>query len=133
VSFVVNLLLLCCDAELLRRAVTSRRRHSDLRHLRGQDKPFQTNFDSNVAIRTFDHEHSAQKNKLSQTEAFFCSCPLQSGGIQTESKGNFCLIIIYGHKTFSQPQNSLPKKQTFPNLLSASLYLCVKLLPFAFG
>jgi hypothetical protein len=29
----------------------------------------QTNFDSNVHIATFDHEPSAPKNKLSQTEA----------------------------------------------------------------
>jgi hypothetical protein len=34
---------------------------------------------------------------------------------QTESKGNFCLITVYNHKTFPQPQNIRAKKQTFSN------------------
>jgi hypothetical protein len=34
---------------------------------------------------------------------------------QTESKGNFCLITVYTHKTFPQPQNTRAKKQTFSN------------------
>jgi hypothetical protein len=35
--------------------------------------------------------------------------------LQTESKGNFCLITVYSHKTFSQPQNVRVKRQTFSN------------------
>jgi hypothetical protein len=47
-----------------RPAVTSRRREG----LGGEvTNPIQTNYDSNVAIRTFDHEPSAPKNKLFQT------------------------------------------------------------------
>jgi hypothetical protein len=37
---------------------------------------------------------------------------------QTESKGNFCLITVYGHKNFRQPQNTHARKQTFSNLQS---------------
>jgi hypothetical protein len=44
--------------------------------------------------------------------------------LQTESKGNFCLITVYGHKTFRQPQNIRAKKQTFSNLAYASPFLC---------
>jgi hypothetical protein len=36
-------------------------------------------------------------------------------GIQTESKGNFCLITVYSHKTLFQPQALRAKKQTFSN------------------
>jgi hypothetical protein len=32
---------------------------------------------------------------------------------QTESKGNFCLITVYSHKTLFQPQAIRAKKQTF--------------------
>jgi hypothetical protein len=88
----------------------------------------QTNFDSNVAIRTFDHELSAPKIKPSQT--FLCFSDLSFYLLlfaemltaevlrcfpQTESKGNFCLITVYTHKTFPQPQNLCAKKQTFSN------------------
>jgi hypothetical protein len=34
---------------------------------------------------------------------------------QTESKGNFCLMTLYSHKTFFQPQAIRAKKQTFSN------------------
>jgi hypothetical protein len=34
---------------------------------------------------------------------------------QTESKGNFCLMTLYGHKTLFQPQALRAKKQTFSN------------------
>jgi hypothetical protein len=34
---------------------------------------------------------------------------------QTESKENFCLITVYSHKTFFQPQAIRAKKQTFSN------------------
>jgi hypothetical protein len=37
--------------------------------------------------------------------------------IQTNFKGNFCLITVYTHKTFPQPQNLNAKKQTFSNNL----------------
>jgi hypothetical protein len=40
---------------------------------------------------------------------------------QTKSKGNFCLIIVYSHKNFLQPQNSRAKKQTFSNFCSLPL------------
>jgi hypothetical protein len=36
--------------------------------------------------------------------------------LQTESKGNFCLITVYTHKNVPQPQNIRAKKQTFSNL-----------------
>jgi hypothetical protein len=35
--------------------------------------------------------------------------------LQTESKGNFCLITVYSHKNFLQPQNTRARKQTFSN------------------
>jgi hypothetical protein len=39
---------------------------------------------------------------------------------QTKSKGNFCLITVYNHKNFLQPQNSRAKKQTFSNFCPLS-------------
>jgi hypothetical protein len=74
-------------------------------------KPFQTNYDSNVHIATFDHEPPAPTHKLSQTKPAVTSSLLK----QTNCKGSFCLIIIYAHKTHSQPQATRAKKQTFSN------------------
>jgi hypothetical protein len=107
-------------------------------------KPFQTNFDSNVAIRTFEilpaSKPAPQKtNFLKQRRAVtsrrrhrgvlslraadsgktafakMLMAEVLTCSLQTESKGNFCLIIIYAHKNFPQPQNIHAKKQTFPN------------------
>jgi hypothetical protein len=96
----------------------------------------QTNFDSNVHIATFDHEPSAPKNKQLQTlvpilcvsiSLRLCVKPLSFAfaemlkaemltcSVQTEFKGNFCLIIIYGHKTKFRTQLLSPKSQTFSN------------------
>jgi hypothetical protein len=41
----------------------------------------QREFDSNGAIATFDHEPSAPKNKLSQTEACCHFAPPKRGGV----------------------------------------------------
>jgi hypothetical protein len=82
-------------------------------------------FDSNVAIRTF--EILPASKFVSQKTNFLkpISLPLRSGGRvgdggcshlpQTESKGNFCLITVYSHKNFLQPQNYRARKQTFSN------------------
>jgi hypothetical protein len=184
----------------LRRAVTSRRRtrlkiptityHGEPM----RTNPIQTNFDSNVAIRTFEacchfapptetHEPStnffkpsspsvgtwiypirslwlraSDRQKAVPTNACFsfvsfvcfivnqkeasCNSPLSTNelasavgrgrgwglrrrygmGIQTESKGNFCLIIIYAHKTSFQPRAIHAKKQTFSNNLLFSVF-----------
>jgi hypothetical protein len=99
----------------------------------GKSNKIQTNFDSNGTIATFDHEPSAPKNKLSQTEACCHFAPPK----QTESKGNFCLITVYSHKNVLQPQNIYAKKQTLSNrftlllCFSASLLLCFSALGFA--
>jgi hypothetical protein len=86
----------------------------------------QTNFDSNGAIRTFENSPtsklSRQENKLFQTflrvlRVFVVKLFLLLLNCyqQTESKGNFCLITVYSHKTFPQPQAIRAKKQTFTN------------------
>jgi hypothetical protein len=85
----------------------------------------QTNFDSNVAIRTFEFSSASkqphQKTNFLKRFAFLCVLCIEAcchfapptallpllakrgegwgEGIQTKSKGNFCLIIIYDHKT----------------------------------
>jgi hypothetical protein len=45
-------------------------------HLRQKNKPFQTNFDSNVAIRTIDYEPSAPKTNLFK---LFTPFPCEAG------------------------------------------------------
>jgi hypothetical protein len=42
--------------------------------------------------------------------------------LQTESKGNFCLITVSTHKTFCQPQAIGTKKQTLSN--HSALFPC---------
>jgi hypothetical protein len=61
-----------------------------------KNKPSQTNFDSNVAIRTFDHEPSALKNKLFQTIRFMGNVvtlhyPSETNRIQREFLFNNCI------------------------------------------
>jgi hypothetical protein len=103
----------------------------------GNPNQFQREFDSNVCIATFEtvlaSSTPSQKTNFFK-QSLFCSLPLRSGGgvlslraaekragdggcfhSQTESKGNFCLITVYSHKTFPQPQALLAKKQTFSN------------------
>jgi hypothetical protein len=102
----------------------------------------QREFDSNVAIATFEtvlaSSHPPQKTNLRKlfcsASPFLCSSALSSLSFsvrshrrlmlsaemlncyhQTESKGNFCLITVYSHKTLSQPQNFRAEKQTFSN------------------
>src|SRR5688572_11597733 len=45
--------------------------------------------------------------------------------LQTESKENFCLMIVYSHKTLFQPQASNAKKQTFSNHFHRKLILYI--------
>jgi hypothetical protein len=87
----------------------------------------QRKFDSNVAIATFEtvlaSSHPRQKTNLFKPSLVVKLPPCEAGragvGItlpkQTESKGNFCLITVYNHKTLFQPQNFRAKKQTFSN------------------
>jgi hypothetical protein len=65
----------------------------------------QREFHSNVAIATQEFS-PASKQSHKKTNLFK----------QTESKGNFCLITVYSHKTLFQLQATGVKKQTFSNL-----------------
>jgi hypothetical protein len=53
-------------------------------HLCQKNKPFQTNFDSNVAIRTFDYEPSAPKTNLFK---LFTPFPCEAGRPAVTSRG----------------------------------------------
>jgi hypothetical protein len=94
----------------------------------------QREFHSNVAIRTFGlfpaSSHLRQTTnfpKLSSASPLLCFSALGFAFsemllaemlrryLQTESKGNFCLITEYSHKNFLQPQNTRARKQTFSN------------------
>jgi hypothetical protein len=68
-------------------------------------------------------------NSFSQTFAFSCfslffpsNAPFVPPTVlQTESKGNFCLMTLYSHKSLFQPQALHAKKQTFSNSACLSL------------
>jgi hypothetical protein len=101
----------------------------------------QREFDSNVAIRTFEiflaSKPPRQKTNFPKHFLLFLSvlCVfvvklflLQIAEVlkrypQTESKGNFCLITVYNHKTLFQPQAIPAKRQTFSNKSFALLFI----------
>jgi hypothetical protein len=98
----------------------------------------QREFDSNVAIRTFEFS-SASKSPAPKTNLFkplfsaslrlcvrllsfafadLLMAELLRRYVQTESKGNFCLMMLYNHKTKFRTQAIRPNSQTFSNLWS---------------
>jgi hypothetical protein len=93
---------------------------------------FQREFDSNVAIRTFEFSSASSlpcqtTNLLKRRPAvtsrrrplFFPPCEagrVRVGIRQTESKGNFCLITVYNHKTLFYAQAFRAKKTNFSKL-----------------
>jgi hypothetical protein len=61
-------------------------------------------------------------SKIHQLLITRCAVTLRRRPIfQTESKGNFCLMTLYSHKTVFQPQAISAKKQTFSNSACLSL------------
>jgi hypothetical protein len=107
----------------------------------------QREFDSNVRIATFQispassHPHQTTNLlKRSSPSQLLCFSDLSScfwlfaemlrAYSLTESKGNFCLITVYSHKTLFQPQAIPAKTQTFPNF---PLLLCFSDLSSCFG
>jgi hypothetical protein len=137
-----SLITTACLAPLCtwrRRAVTSRRREGVGGEVTNRNS---TNFDSNVAIRTFEllpaSKNSRQKTNLLKQSAFICvlcvsvvklllcfaemlMAEMLTCSLQTDSKGYFCLVTAYGHKNLRQPQNTRTKKLTSPNNLLPSL------------
>jgi hypothetical protein len=86
----------------------------------GFTNQFQREFDSNVAIATFDHEPSAPKNKLLQT---ICLLPLRSGATCchfARSRGEeLGMGDTFHHRLPFNPTNRIQREFLFNNCIQS--------------
>jgi hypothetical protein len=92
-------------------------------------KPFQTNVDSNGAIRTFDHEQPAPTNKLSQTRRAVTSRRRQRTAVTSRRQGlgmrdtnRMQRVFLFNNRIQSQKPCSASKPRAQKNKLSQTLF-----------